>query len=156
MQAWRPATPGGCKAYEIWNEENLGNETGPDHWHPDKYAEMLKAGYLGVKAGDPSAVVISGALTPTGVYNDDAVEDTWFLDQLYQWNNGEIRNYYDVLGMHPYGYWNPPDTMYPVTPAVGPDARRRIQEPRLVLLPPHRGPARRHGEARRRRRSRSG
>jgi polysaccharide biosynthesis protein PslG len=105
---------GRVKAYEIWNEVNLGNETGPAHWHPEVYAQVLKAGYVGVKAGDPNAVVISGALTPTGVYNDAAIEDTYYLDQLYQWNNGEIRNYFDVAGMHPYGYWNPPDSMYPV------------------------------------------
>jgi hypothetical protein len=141
---------GRVKAYEIWNEENLGNETGPDHWHPEKYAALLKAGFLGTRAGDPNAVVISGALTPTGVYNDDAVEDTWFLDQLLQWNNGEIRNYYDVLGIHPYGYWNPPDTMYPVkqpsdqTPAAeyknhGSFYFRRIEDQRAVMV--------RHGEA---------
>jgi hypothetical protein len=144
MQAMAFRYAGRVQAYEIWNEENLGNETGPDHWHPAKYAEILKAGYLGVKAGDPSAIVISGALTPTGVYTDDAVEDTWFLDQLYQWNNGEIRQYYDVLGMHPYGYWNPPDAMYPVrqpsdqTPATeyknhGSFYFRRIEDQRAVM-----------------------
>ena len=63
---------------------------------------MLKAGYLGVKAGDPNAVVISGALTPTGVYDRTRPPRTpGYLDQLYQWNNGEIRQYYDVLGIAP-------------------------------------------------------
>ncbi|MGI8587040.1 MAG: cellulase family glycosylhydrolase [Chloroflexia bacterium] len=141
---------GRVKAYEIWNEENLGNETGPAHYHADQFAEVLKAGFLGTRVGDPNAIVISGALAPTGVYNDAAVEDTYFLDQLYQWHNGEIRNYYDVLGMHPYGYWNPPDSMFPVkqpsdqTPASaynnhGSFYFRRIEDQRAVME--------KHGEA---------
>ncbi|HMA37648.1 MAG TPA: cellulase family glycosylhydrolase [Chloroflexia bacterium] len=144
MQALSAHYAGRVKAYEIWNEENLGNETGDAHWHPDVYAEVLKAGFLGTRAGDPTAVVISGALTPTGVYNDAAIEDTYFLDQLYQWHNGEIRQYYDVLGIHPYGYWNPPDAMFPVrqpsdqTPATeynnhGSFYFRRIEDQRAVM-----------------------
>ncbi len=144
MQVLSARYAGRVQAYEIYNEENLGSETGADHWHPEKYALLLKAGFLGTRAGDPTAVVISGALTPTGVYNDAAVEDTWYLDQLYQWNNGEVRNYYDVLGSHPYGYWNPPDAMYPVkqpsdqTPATeyknhGSFYFRRIEDQRAVM-----------------------
>ncbi|HUS15364.1 MAG TPA: hypothetical protein VM536_10155 [Chloroflexia bacterium] len=144
MQALAARYNGRVKAYEIWNEENLGAETFEDHWHPARYAEVLKAAYLGTKAGDSQAVVISGALTPTGVYNEAAIEDTYYLDQLYQWNNGEIRQYYDVLGTHPYGYWNPPDTMWPVrkagdaTPASefrnhGQFYFRRIEDQRAVM-----------------------
>ena len=144
MHALAARYNGKVQAYEIWNEENLGAETFEAHWKPARYAELLKAAFLGTRAGDAQAVVISGALTPTGVYNDDAVEDTWFLDQLYQWNNGELRNYYDALGIHPYGFWNPPDTMWPVkqpgdaTPAKeyrnhGSFYFRRIEDQRAVM-----------------------
>ena len=38
-----------------------------------------------------------------------AIDDRLYLDFLYQVNNGEIKQYYDVLGVHPGGYNNPPD-----------------------------------------------
>ena len=65
--------------YQIWNEPNLQREVG-NVVISARYAEMLKAGYLGVKAGDPTCVVITAALTPTGV-NDPtvAVDDVTFL-----------------------------------------------------------------------------
>src|SRR5207237_9590343 len=99
-----------------WNDQN--RFAGSGDLNPAHYAALLKAGYMGVKAGDPQAVVVSGALTPTGI-NDPkiAMEDTAYLDQLYRWNNGEIRRYFDVLGSHPYGYNNPPDTMWPDNPS---------------------------------------
>ena len=54
-------------AYEVWNEQNLKRE-----WHEYpidacKYVELLKIGYTRIKNADPSAVVVAGALTPTGV-----------------------------------------------------------------------------------------
>jgi hypothetical protein len=38
-----------------------------------------------------------------------AIDDRLYLDFLFQVNNGEIKQYYDVLGVHPSGYNNPPD-----------------------------------------------
>jgi hypothetical protein len=117
MQALASHYKGQVQAYEIWNEQNLIGESGD--LNPAHYAGLLKAGYQGVKAGDPQAIVVSGALTPTGLYDPNvAMEDTWYLDQLLAWNNGELRNYYDVLGSHPYGYNNPPDSMWPGSPST--------------------------------------
>ncbi|HUS14046.1 MAG TPA: hypothetical protein VM536_03415 [Chloroflexia bacterium] len=139
MRALAAHYRGRVQAYEIWNEQNLIGESGD--LNPAHYAVLLKAGYLGVKAGDPAAVVVSGALTPTGLYDQSlAMEDTWYLDQLYQWNNGELRKYYDVLGAHPYGYNNPPDTMWPDKPSNaaaftnhGQFYYRRIEQQRQVM-----------------------
>ncbi len=139
MHAMAAHYGGQVQAYEIWNEQNLFSESG--NLDPARYAKLLKAGYLGVKAGNPQAVVVCGALTPTGIYNPSvAVEDTWYLDQLYQWHNGELRNYYDVLGSHPYGYNNPPDTMWPDDPSTasaftnhGQFYYRRIEQQRQVM-----------------------
>ncbi len=130
---------GRVQAYEIWNEQNLIGES--HDVNPAHYAELLKAGYQGVKAGDAQAVVVSGALTPTGIYDQNlAMEDTWYLDQLLTWHNGELRNYYDVLGSHPYGYNNPPDTMWPDNPSTaksftnhGQFYYRRVEQQRQVL-----------------------
>ncbi len=38
-----------------------------------------------------------------------AIDDRLYLEFLYSVNNGEIKQYYDVLGVHPGGYNNPPD-----------------------------------------------
>ncbi len=105
---------GRVAAYEVWNEQNLGLETG-GRVAVAPYIQTLKAGYKAVKGADPQAVVIYGGLSPTGI--DDAgyaVDDVKFLEQCYQYNNGEMRNYFDVLGAHPGGHGNSPDEFWPV------------------------------------------
>jgi hypothetical protein len=112
MRAIATRYKGKVIAYEIWNEENLAAETG-NRINPAFYVQLLKAGYLGVKGIDPGAIVVLGALSPTGVNNPNlAVNDLVYLDQLYKVNGGEIKNYFDVLGSHPYGMANPPDTLW--------------------------------------------
>lgn len=110
---------GRIDAYEIWNEQNLAVETG-GHVDIGRYVELLKAGYAGVKESDPEAIVLFGGLSPTGV-NDPgiAIDDVSYLQQIYAYNNGEIRQYYDVLGVHPGSNNNPPDTMWPHNPGPG-------------------------------------
>lgn len=114
---------GKVDAYEMWNEENLAKEAGPQNSVQDsvaKYGQMLKHGYNGVKAGDPYAFVILGALTPTGV-NDPkvAINDVDYLKALYAYNGGELKQYYDVLGAHPGSNNNPPNTLWPSNPGPG-------------------------------------
>jgi polysaccharide biosynthesis protein PslG len=110
---------GRIDAYEIWNEQNLVFETG-SHVDVGQYVELLKAGYTGVKESDPEAVVLFGGLTPTGL-NDPtlAIDDVDYLRQAYAYNDGEIKQYYDVLGAHPGSNNNPPDTMWPGNPGPG-------------------------------------
>jgi len=103
---------GKVSAYELWNEENLAADTG-NRINPTFFVQLLKAGYLGVKQADPNCIVVMGALSPTGVNDPNlAVDDVIYLDQLYKVNGGEVRNYFDVLGSHPYGMSNPPDTLW--------------------------------------------
>jgi hypothetical protein len=60
--------PGHVGAIEVWNEMNLERE-----WNtaagvnPADYVKLLHAAYAAIKAKDPSILVISGALSPTGV-----------------------------------------------------------------------------------------
>ena len=127
--------------YHIWNEPNLQREVGK-YVISARYAELLKAGYRGVKASDPTAVVISAALTPTGVNDPEvAVDDVIFLRRLYAYNGGELKGYFDVLGAHPGSNANPPDTLYPDDPAPGPGWNddtsfyfRRVEQLRQVML----------------------
>ena len=94
-------------AYEVWNEQNLScAEWGCKPVNAAEYVNLLRVSYQAIKAADPSAIVVSGALTPTG-WNDGitAVDDAVFLDQMYA---AGMKNYCDVVGAHPNGYDNPP------------------------------------------------
>ena len=110
---------GKVQAYEIWNEENLRGESGGLVNAP-QYIELLKQGYSGVKWGDPSAVVLFGALTPTGVNNPEvAVDDVKYLQQIYAYQGGVVKNYFDALAAHPGSNSNTPDQLYPESPGTG-------------------------------------
>ncbi|MCL7454669.1 MAG: PKD domain-containing protein [Anaerolineae bacterium] len=146
---WRPQ---GLEtiAYEIWNEPNLSTEWGIPQIQPSaaQYTALLKAGYLGIKAGDPQAIVVSAGLATTGGSLSDtaaeraaaaswaqwfygaetAVPDLTFLRNMYL--NGAL-GYFDALGSHPYGGPNPPET--DPAEAVGPIYFRRAEEQREVM-----------------------
>jgi hypothetical protein len=110
MQAVASRYAGQIQAYELWNEENLDREAGPGNVDPTTYLPILEAGYTGVKAGDPTAMVLLGAPSPTGANIPGAViDDLTYLQQLYAINGGEVIGYFDALSAHPSGFSNPPD-----------------------------------------------
>ena len=97
---------GRIHAYEIWNEQNLHYEWGNEQLDAARYVRLLAAAYSAIKAADPQALVISGALTPTGGDGGvRAVEDATYLRQMYQ---AGFQNYCDAVGAHPSGYNIPP------------------------------------------------
>jgi PKD repeat protein len=138
-------------AYEIWNEPNLSTEWGIPQTQPSaaQYTALLKAGYLGIKAGDRDAIVVSAGLATTGgsLYDtaaervavedwarwfygaEAAVGDLTFLRNMYL--NG-AKGYFDALGTHPYGGPDAPET--PPSEASGPIYFRRAEEQRAVML----------------------
>jgi hypothetical protein len=127
-------------AYEVWNEENLAGETGGTV-NPGEYAELLKASFPAIKVADPQALVVFGGLTPTGENNPAlAIDDAIYLKQIYAYNSGEIKQYFDILGIHATGTLNPPETLFPEKPGPGPgyfDNRsfyfRRAEDLRKVM-----------------------
>ncbi|MBI5930975.1 MAG: LysM peptidoglycan-binding domain-containing protein [Chloroflexi bacterium] len=103
---------GRVDAYEIWKEPNLRREwNGKAYGKPLSaagYVELLRAGYTAVKAADSEAVVVSGGLAPTGLDSpDNAISDRNFLRQMYQ---AGFNNVADAIGVHPFGFGNPPDS----------------------------------------------
>jgi polysaccharide biosynthesis protein PslG len=139
MQYMANRFQGKVQGWEIWNEQNLAYEVG-GYVDAGEYVGLLKAGYEGVKAGDPRAAVLFGGLTPTGVTNPTiAIDDVQYLQQVYAHNNGEVRAYFDHLAAHPGSNNNPPDTMYPHN--IGPGEWsthpsfyfRRIEQQRQVM-----------------------
>jgi len=97
---------GRVHAYEIWNEQNMDYEWGREPFDAGRYVQILAAAYRAIKAQDPNAIVVSGALTPTGAPPPWAVDDFIYLEQMYQ---AGLKNYCDAVGAHPSGYNVPPD-----------------------------------------------
>ncbi len=106
---------GQIHAIEVWNEKNLDREWdtagGVD---PERYVEMLQIAYDAIKSRDPSIIVISGALSPTGGVQTDPdnperiiwMDDFDYLDRMIQL--GALR-YTDCVGAHHNGINMPPD-----------------------------------------------
>jgi hypothetical protein len=96
---------GKVAAWEIWNEPNH-----PDFWKSSDpardYAALVKASYPVVKAADPDATIIAGALSQS---------DYAFTARLYQLG---IKGNFDAYSIHPYS-----EDTSPLNPRTGVDAR---------------------------------
>ena len=115
--------PDQIKAIEVWNEQNLDRD-----WHagdltlaePDavEYVRLLRIANEAIKAKDPSIIVISGALSPTGGRTEDDGRVTAIDDIVYlQWMvNAGMLNYTDCVGVHHNGINVPPDMAFDAAP----------------------------------------
>ncbi len=92
---------------EIWNEPNLIREwTGPYPMTGGGYMQLFRPAYDAVRAYSPSLMVVTAGLAPTGD-SPWSIDDRTFLRQMY---NAGLGAYRDVaIGVHPYGWGNPPD-----------------------------------------------
>ena len=92
-------------AWEVWNEPNH-----PDFWHSSDqardYVRLLKAAYPAVKAANPRATVIGGALSTS---------DYAFTQRLYDLG---AKGSFDAFSVHPYS-----DDLSPLDTRPGADAR---------------------------------
>jgi len=109
---------GRIPAYQIWNEPNIYPEWGEYPISAEEYTQLLTEGYTRVKAADPEAIVVMGALAATieldRVRRYDAngwpvspggLSDVLFLQQMY---DAGAAPYFDVLAMQGYGLWSGP------------------------------------------------
>jgi hypothetical protein len=116
MQTIASRYAGRVQAYELWNEENLAREAGVGNVDPSTYLPLLEAGYTSMKAGDPTALGLLGAPSPTGAdIPGVSMNDISYLQNLYAINGGEVISYFDAMSAHPSGFSNPPDCT-PATP----------------------------------------
>lgn len=98
---------GRVQAYELWNEPNLAREWRGDTLDPARFTSLVAEGARGVRAGDPGAVVVSGAPAVTGIDDGEmAIADRTFLRGMLE---AGIARHVDAIGAHPYGYANPPE-----------------------------------------------
>jgi GH35 family endo-1,4-beta-xylanase len=87
-------------AWEIWNEPNH-----LAYWYPEphagNYTELLKAAYVQIKKADPDSIVVSAGLTDMS--NESGVSIAPYDYVTYMYEAG-AKDYFDVLGLHPYTY----------------------------------------------------
>lgn len=97
---------GRVAAYELWNEPNLRREWTGSSLNAADFVALVAAGAAGVRAVDSQAVVISGAPATTGI-NDGltAIDDRQYLQAMAAAGIGDV---VDAVGVHPYGWANPP------------------------------------------------
>jgi hypothetical protein len=95
-------------AYELWNEPNLMREWTGAPLSAAALVQLVAAGSAGVREADPAALVISPAPATTGI-NDGitAVDDRRYLEQMMA---AGLAQWVDGIGIHPYGWANPPDS----------------------------------------------
>jgi polysaccharide biosynthesis protein PslG len=131
---------GKIQAYEIWNEQNLAAENGGRVANAQLYMDMFVGAAQAIKAADPKAIVVSGAPSSTETNNPNiAISDIGFLRQMFA--DPRFRSAADVVGVHPGGEGNPPDTLWPDKPGPGPGwvtSRefyfRRVEDVRAAML----------------------
>jgi hypothetical protein len=131
---------GKVQAYEIWNEENLAHENGGRVANASFYMDMLVGASQAIRATDPGAIIVSGPPSSTETNRSDiAISDTTFYRQMFA--DPRFRASVDVVGVHPGGQSNPPDTMWPDNPGPGPGwvtSRefyfRRVEDARAAMV----------------------
>ncbi len=107
--------PGMVHAVEVWNEQNIDREwTSVEGLSAANYVELLRVTYERVKSIDPNVIVVSGALSPTGV-NDGigAIDDFVYMEQMIE---AGLLNYTDCVGAHHNGYNVGPSVSWDAVP----------------------------------------
>jgi polysaccharide biosynthesis protein PslG len=137
VSRYKAGSPHGrVDAIEIWNEPNLAREWGDKRPSAAEYTQLLKLSYQAAKRADPSVTVVTAGLTPTGTWNDEAVPDDIYLQQMYDLG---AKAYFDVLGAHGAGFKAPP-SMSPDAVAANPAygghrffTFRRVEDLRAIM-----------------------
>jgi hypothetical protein len=97
---------GNVDAYELWNEPNLRREWHGEPLDPALFVALIQSGSQAVRAADPNARVISGGPAVTGINDGEtAVDDRVYLRGMVAAGVGQ---WVDGIGVHPYGFANPP------------------------------------------------
>jgi hypothetical protein len=100
---YRAGSPHGrVHAIEVWNEVNIDREWGGQpitRQQAADYVRLLQGAYTAAKAADPTVVVVTAGLSPTGVTNGSSADDVEYLGWLFDAGLRGGANY-DVLGAH--------------------------------------------------------
>jgi polysaccharide biosynthesis protein PslG len=89
--------------YQIWNEPNGNNEWGYKNVDPEAFTRLLCLTHDSIKAVDPTAIILAGALTPTVALDGRNLNDLVFLQRMYQAGAGDC---FDIMSAQGYGLWS--------------------------------------------------
>jgi hypothetical protein len=117
------------QAYAIGNEVNLSREWGNAQPDPLLYTRLLAIAYARIKTADPSAIVVSAGLAPTGGDGPGHIDDLAYAQRMFE---AGATNAFDVYGFHPYGFASPPE-QDPNTAQVKGMAFRRAEAHRKLM-----------------------
>ncbi len=131
---------GQVSAYEIWNEENLAVENGGTVSGVADYMDLLVGAARAIKAADPKALIVSGALASTETnWPTVAMSDLRYYDGMFR--DPRFAEVVDIVGVHPGAQSNPPESLWPDKPGPGPNfvtSRefyfRRVEDVRTLML----------------------
>ncbi|MBI5929162.1 MAG: beta-galactosidase [Chloroflexi bacterium] len=106
--------PSKIHAIEVWNEMNIDREWASINGiNAPEYVEMLRAVANTIRFLDPNIMVVSGALSPTGVNNDAVHDDFRYTDELIA---AGVLDVIDCFGAHHNGYNIGPNVPYDQVP----------------------------------------
>ncbi len=92
---------GRIAAYQIWNEPNLTREWADLPPSPSGYVTLLAICATAIREADPTALIMTAGLAPTGTRDWTAMPDEEFLWKMYE---AGASSYFDILGVHAPGY----------------------------------------------------
>ncbi len=90
----------GADGIEVWNEPNIDREWPNGQISPSMYTALLAAAYNGIKAGNPSTMVVGGAPAPTGFFGGCSgigCDDIFFIAGM---RDAGAARYMDCMGVH--------------------------------------------------------
>ncbi len=91
--------------FQVWNEPNIFPEWGEQDVDPVAYTQLLCSAYSAIKAANPQAVVLAGALAPTADLTGRDLNDFIFIERMYAAGAGEC---FDIMSVQGYGLWSGP------------------------------------------------
>jgi hypothetical protein len=86
----------GADAIEVWTEPNVEFEWSADHISAEAYTNLLCTTYTEIKAANPSTLVVSAALVPTGYYGGcglDGCDALPFLEGMHAAGAAQCMDY---------------------------------------------------------------
>ncbi len=126
-------------AIEIWNEPNLIREWTGVPKGGAVYKRYFDAAYQAIRARSSDIVVLTAGPAPAGDTPDGSVNDRRWLRELYS-AGLPINDPNFGIGIHPYGWANPPDARCCANPSQGWDDQRffffldNIEDYRNIML----------------------